>query len=415
VHEHREETAPDSPRPRRLPSWVTRNLLLLGTVSLLTDVSTEMVIPLLPYFLTTTLGASAMALGWIEGLAEATASVLKLFSGRWADRMGRHRPLVLAGYLLSSVTRPLLGATQAVWQVLGVRLLDRTGKGLRTSPRDSLIAASVDAPFRSSAFGLHRSMDHVGAVLGPLVAAGFLAFLSTDLRLLFWLTAIPGAAAVAVLWLGVKESPAGRAQAGTPKEVGDLAPVRRGDLARFLVPLGLFTLGNASDVFLLLKAGGTRAPLYTLPLLWIGLHVVKAATSIPGGRLADRVGRRRVIAAGWFFYSVVYVGFAFVESQLAIWTLFVAYGLYHGLTEGAERALIAELAPRHRRGGAYGWYHLTLGTLALAASVLFGTLWDLAGSRAAFLTSAGIALLAVVLLGMATRGSGRRIPTAPGS
>lgn len=376
--------------------WRGRNVVLLGVVSLLTDTASEMIVPLLPIFLTSTLGAGALALGWIEGLADATASVLKLLSGRWADRLGRNRPLVVAGYALSSCVRPFVAAATAAWQVLAVRVADRTGKGLRTSPRDALLAESVAEGQRGAAFGLHRAMDHAGAVLGPALAAGFLVFVSPDLRLLFWLTAIPGAAAVLVVWLGVTEAQAHPPDAETEADEGG-EPPRRG-LVRFLVPLALFTLGNASDVFLLLKAGGTRAPLATLPLLWMGLHIVKSAASVPGGRLADRIGRRRVIAAGWTLYAVVYAGFAFAESHAAVWALFLVYGLYHGLTEGPEKALIAQLAPRRRQGTAFGWYHFTIGVLTLAASVLFGALWELAGSRAAFLTSAGLAVAAVATL-----------------
>jgi len=391
------------PQPRRTaPSWSTRNVVVLGLVSFLTDTASEMIVPLLPLFLTASLGAGAMALGWIEGLADATASVLKLLSGRWADRLGRNRPLVVAGYVISSCARPLVAAATVSWHVLAVRMADRTGKGIRTSPRDALLAASVPEGERGAAFGLHRAMDHSGAVLGPLLAAGFLAFVSQDLRLLFWLAAIPGAAAILVVWVGVRESApddGGAAAEETEATIRGASPASR-PLLRFLVPLGLFTLGNASDVFLLLKAGGTRAPLATLPLLWMGLHVVKAAASVPGGRLSDRFGRRRVIAAGWIFYAAVYAAFAFAESPAAIWGLFLVYGLYHGLTEGAEKALIAEIAPRGKRGATFGWYHFTLGMLTLAASVLFGTLWELAGSRVAFLTSAALAVLAVVALAL---------------
>lgn len=386
--------------PRPAIPWLTRNVVLLGVVSLLTDTASEMVVPLLPLFLTTTLGAGAVALGWIEGLSDASASVLKLLSGSWADRFGRNRPLVLAGYAISSSVRPLVAAATAPWHVLAVRVTDRVGKGIRTSPRDALIAGSVQSGAHGTAFGLHRAMDHAGAVLGSLLAAGFLAFVSQDLRLLFWLTAMPGAAAILIVWLGVKEAAPEREQQECEESgPGGNAP-SQGDrqLLRFLMPLGLFTLGNASDVFLLLKAGGTRTPLATLPLLWMSLHAVKAAASIPGGRFADRIGRRQAIAAGWVFYAAVYAGFAFAESQAATWGLFLVYGLYHGLTEGAEKALVAQIAPRLERGKAFGWYHFTLGILTLAANVLFGAIWELAGGRAAFLTSATLAIVAVVAL-----------------
>ncbi|MBW2241040.1 MAG: MFS transporter [Deltaproteobacteria bacterium] len=352
-----------------------------------------MAIPLLPFYLTTVLGAGALTLGWIEGMADAVASLLKLVSGRWSDRIDRRRPFILAGYGLSSLIRPFLGATSSAGHVLLVRLIDRTGKGLRNSPRDALIARSVDEGERAAAFGLNRALDHAGAVLGPLVAAGFLFWVSQDVRVLFWLTAIPGAMALALLIWGVREVDDRPAAPPTP-----LPPETKQapQLWRFLLPLGLFTLGNASDVFLLLKAGGEQASITTLPLLWMGLHIVKSLSSIPGGRLADRIGRRRTIAAGWVFYAAVYAGFAFADTPREIAALFVVYGLYHGLTEGAERALVADLAPARGQGTAFGWYHLTLGLLSLAASLLFGGLWDAFGSHVAFLTSAGLALIAAL-------------------
>ena len=416
--------APAASRGRPALAWRSRNVVLLGLVSLLTDTATEIILPLLPVFLTTSLGAGALAIGWIEGLADATASVLKLLAGRWADRLGRHRPLVLAGYAISSCARPFVAATTSVWQVLAVRMTDRVGKGIRTSPRDALLAASVPPEAHAAAFSLHRAMDHAGAVLGPLLAAAYLTWVSQDLRPLFWLTAIPGAAALLVLWLFVEEArpvrepiagsesrtdssplawattPAAPELASPAADEAAVPPLDRVQLLRFLVPLALFTLGNASDVFLLLRAGGARAPLATLPLLWMGLHVVKSAASIPSGRLADRVGRRRVIALGWCVYAAVYSGFAYAETPAQIWGLFLVYGLYHGLSEGPERALIAACAPPRARGTSFGWFHLTLGALSLAASLLFGALWESFGARSAFLTSAALALLAVVALGL---------------
>ncbi len=371
-----------------------RNVILLGLVSLFTDASTEMIIPLLPAFLTQ-LGAGALALGLIEGLADGTASLLKVVSGRWSDRLGRRKPLVVAGYGLSSLARPFIAAAVVTWHVLAVRILDRIGKGVRTSPRDALIGASAPEANRAAAFSLHRAMDHAGAVLGPLVAFLFLTFRSQDLRALFWWSALPGGAAMLVLILAVRDreiAPKTTATAATPEDPGD------GRLVHLLIPLGLFTLGNASDVFLLLAAGAHDAPLTTLPLLWMALHVVKVVASLISGRLADRFGRRRMIALGWLYYAGIYAAFAFAEAPGIIAAIFVAYGLYHGLTEGAERALVTQLVPASRWGAGFGWYHLTLGLLSLAASVLFGALWDTLGSRVAFLTSAGLALAAVACL-----------------
>lgn len=374
------------------PSWLARNVLALGLVSLFTDAATEMAVPLLPIFLTTVLGAGALTVGWIEGVADAAASLLKLLSGRMADRLGRNRPLVIAGYSLSSVVRPFLALAGAAWHVLGIRLADRVGKGLRTSPRDALIAVSVAPRERASAFGLHRAMDHVGAIIGPLIAMAILALSAEDLRLVFWLTAVPGAAAVIALVVGVREAPR---PAPDPAPAAE-APAPKRPLLRFLVPLGLFTLGNSTDAFLLLKAGTAIGSLTSLPLLWAGLHVVKALTSVPGGRLADRWGIRRTITLGWLAYAAIYAGFAFAETPASIWALFMAYGVYHGLTEGPEKALVAEVARRGRRGTAFGWYHLTLGMLTLPASLIFGGLWDAFGPRTAFLTGAALAVAAVV-------------------
>ena len=393
------DTSAQRQRLKRIP----RNVLILGFVSFFTDVASEMVIPLLPIFLTSVLGATALAVGWIEGLADATASLLKLLSGRWSDRLGRRRPLVIAGYTLSSIVRPFIALAASAWHVLLVRVVDRIGKGIRTSPRDALLAASAPPELHASAFGLHRAMDHLGAVVGPLCAAGFLAFVSQDLRTLFWLTAIPSAAAVLVVVVAVREPPA----LSTPPPARASGSSRR--LLRLLVPLGLFTLGNASDVFLLLKAGAERAPLTTLPLLWMGLHVVKVLASLAGGRLADRWDRRWTIVVGWLFYAAIYAGFAFADDPFVVAALFLAYGIYHGLTEGAERALVAELVPAVRWGSGFGWYHLTLGALALAASVLFGALWTRFGSHVAFLTSAALAVLAAIAL-VATRSASAGAP-----
>lgn len=386
-------------------SWLSRNVIVLGFVSLLTDTASEMVIPLLPIYLTVTLGAGAFVLGWIEGAAEAIASVLKLLAGRWSDKIGKSRPFVIVGYALSSLARPLIALAMAPWHVLAVRCTDRVGKGLRTSPRDALISASVLPAQRGAAFGLHRAMDHAGAVIGPLVAAAFLIWVSEDLRLLFWLTAIPGLAVVIVAWFGVREAP--RIQ-----ETKAAEPVHhKGLLLRFLVPLALFTLGRASDVFLLLKAAGD-SELYMFPLLWVGLHVVRMLASVPGGKLADRWGRRRTIAAGWLVFAVVFAALGFVEDRKAVYGLIALYGIYSGLTESAEKALVADIAPRRKQGTAFGWYHVVLGLLTMAASVLFGALWQFFSSRVAFLTSAGLAAAAVIALAVLAR-PGRPATPAP--
>lgn len=379
--------------------WLTRNVIGLGVVSLLTDASSEMIVPLLPAFVVTVLGGGALALGAIEGAAEAVASVLKLVSGRWADRVGRNRPFVLAGYGLSSLARPLVALAMAPWHVLLVRVLDRTGKGLRSSPRDALLAASVPKESRGAAFGFHRAMDHAGAVLGPLLALALLTWVTDDLRTIFWLALVPGVLAVLAILVGVRE--AGRPAAERGPSVPSAAPTR--ELVRFLLPFGVFTLGNASDAFLLLKATEEDASPLALPVMWIVLHVVKTLTATPGGWIADRLGKRRTIAVGWIVYAATYAGFGFAEDQAAVWALVVLYGAFHGLTEGPERALVAELVPDGKRGAGFGWYHLVGGLGGLAASLLFGALWDAVGSRVAFHAAAALALVATMLFAVTAR------------
>ncbi|MCA9604723.1 MAG: MFS transporter [Myxococcales bacterium] len=379
--------------------WLTRNVVWLGVVSLLTDASSEMIVPLLPAFVVSVLGGGALALGGIEGAAEAVASLMKLASGRWADRIGKHRPFVLAGYGLSTLARPLVALAAAPWHVLLVRIADRTGKGLRSSPRDALLAASVDEESRATAYGFHRAMDHAGAVLGPLFALALLAWVTRDLRVVFALALVPGVLAVLAIAVGVREAE----PSPEPADGADTSMRPGPDLVRFLVPFGVFTLGNASDAFLLLKATEEDASLLTLPLMWIVLHVVKSLTSTPGGWVADRIGKRRTILVGWLIYAATYVGFGLAEHEAIVWALVVVYGSFHGLTEGPERALVAELVPGGKRGAGFGWYHLVAGIGGLGASLIFGALWDALGSREAFLTAAGLAVTAAVLLGVVGR------------
>ncbi len=382
------------PQEQPLGSWRSRNVIALGVISLLTDVASDAAIPLLPAFILT-LGGGAMVIGWIEGVAEAVSSVLKLLFGRWSDRIGKSRPFVISGYALSSVAKPLLALALAPWHVLAVRITDRVGKGLRTSPRDALIAASVRPEERGAAFGLHKSMDHAGAVIGPLCAAALLLWVTDDLRIVFWLTAIPGLLVIVAALVGVREvpRPAVQDKASGPADHG---------LARFLVPLGLFTLAKASEVFLILKlmgeSVGESLQLAAFPLVWVGLHVVKMACSVPGGKIADRWGKRRVIAFGWLLFACTFACLAFAQERWVIAVLLGLYAVYGGLTEAAEKALVADIVPRNKQGAAFGWYHLTLGLLALAASALFGTLWQLVSAQVAFLTSAGFAVAALAML-----------------
>jgi MFS family permease len=379
-----------------------RTVLALALVSLLTDVSSEMIYPLLPVFLRDTLGASVFAIGAIEGAAESLSSLLKLVSGWWSDRDRRRKPLVVLGYLLASVTRPLIGLATSFTQVAALRLTDRVGKGVRTAPRDALIADAVAPEIRGRAFGFHRAADHLGAVLGPLVALLLMQVYGVSIRTVFLLAAIPAAFAVAVLLYGVREgTPASGAGVGI---VSDVAPVPvprlrpHGAMRTYLVIVLLFTLGNSTDAFLLLRATDAGVPLAWLPVLWSLLHAVKSLASTPSGVLSDRIGRRPLIVGGWVLYAAVYWSFGHVTSAWQIWGLFAVYGVYFGLTEGVEKALVADLAAVDERGAAFGWYHLVVGLGALPASALFGAMWQWRGPAAAFNLGASLALLAGVAL-----------------
>ncbi len=373
---------------------ITGNVLILGLVSLFTDISSEMIYPLLPLFLTTVLGGGPAFLGVIEGVAESTASLLKLASGIVSDRLPGRKKLVLAGYAISSLARPLTAIALTPLAVLFIRFADRVGKGIRTSPRDALIADSVDPSVRGKAFGFHRSMDHAGAIIGPLIAAVLLTWCAADIRTVFWLAAIPGGVAVLLIILKVRD--VGRKGA----ERGDRSfwMFPKGKLRTYLLVLFLFTLGNSSDAFLLLRAAQLGVAPAHIPLLWAFFHVVKMFSSMPFGALSDRIGRRGVIVAGWGVYALAYTGFAFAESGLHAWLLFAVYGLFYGLTEGVEKALLTDISDPAERGAAFGWYNFAVGVGALPASLVFGFIWQKINSPAAFIFGALLAALAAILL-----------------
>jgi MFS family permease len=376
-----------------------RNVLVLAAVSFLTDASSEIIYPLLPIFLTTVLGAGASAVGALEGAAETTSALLKLASGWWSDRASRRKPLVVAGYALASLARPLVAVAQSASQVLAIRLTDRVGKGIRGSPRDALIAVSVDPSIRGRAFGFHRAADHAGAVVGPLIAFALLRWEHLPLRTVFLVAALPGLLSVIVLVLGVRETPR-QAHIATSKKATapTLDPALRRPFWTFLVSVLLFTLGNSTDAFLILRANQLGVSVALIPVLWAALHVVKSAASVPGGALSDRLGRKPLILAGWAVYAAVYIGFGRATEAWHAWALFLAYGTFFGLTEGTQAAMVADLVRRERRGTAYGWYYLAVGIGALPASLLFGFVWDRFGPSAAFELGAALALAAAVVL-----------------
>lgn len=393
-------------RKPRLP----RTVVTLGIVSLLNDASSEMIYPLLPFFLREQLRASVAFVGLVEGIAETTASLLKLASGWLSDRIGKHKLLTFTGYALSSTMRPLLAISTAPLQVLGLRFFDRVGKGVRTSPRDALLANSCDESVRGMAFGFHRAMDHLGAAVGPLLAAAVLFFSPSNYRLVFALASIPALFSLLVLWFGVSEAERKPnlpvAQESAPqrlKSSDQLGPLKVWTefpmpFRWYLASVLLFTLSNSSDAFLLLRAKDVGVPEKAIPILWTWLHIVKSATGTHGGILSDRIGRVKAIVLGWLVYGGVYTSFAFLQSAWQVWLAFTVYGLYFGLTEGAERALVADLLPDEKRGTGYGAFHFIVGIGMMPASVLFGLLWQLFGFQTAFLFGAALALCASFLL-----------------
>ena len=375
---------------------------MLGWVSFFTDTASEMVYPLLPLFLTRVLGAGAMSLGVIEGVAEAANSILKVVSGRLADRWGAPKRLVLAGYGLSSMVRPFIALASSWLHVLVLRFTDRLGKGIRSSPRDAMLATFADSANRGRVFGFHRAMDHAGAVLGPLLASAFLYLRPDDYRTLFALTLIPGIVVILILWRvpDTRKAPAAEIQGAAPDPVTHFPVTARlpSEFYRAMAVILLFSLGNASDAFLLLRFADVGISAFWIPLLWSAIHVVKTVSSLYGGQWSDRLGRRHVIGAGWLIYAGVYGAFAVTDSAAMLVIVFLIYGLYFGLTEGVEKAWVADLAPAAGRGNAFGIYNAVIGIGALAASLLFGFIWTRVSPPAAFYTGAGFAVTATALL-----------------
>lgn len=379
-----------------------RNVTAMGLVSLFQDISSEMIYPLLPLFLANVLGADKSIIGLIEGIAESTASLLKVFSGWLSDRSGRRKAWTIGGYSLSALVKPAVSLATAWPFVLAVRFLDRVGKGVRTAPRDALLAASTPDESRGRAFGLHRAMDTAGAVAGPLLAYALLPVFSGDYRPVFALTLIPGLISVALLVFLVRERRVEAAPEERRKPQISLAPFDR-QFKLFLLAVVIFTLGNSSDAFLLLRADATGVSNVQIPLLWLVFNVVYALASTPAGELSDRIGRRVVIIGGYAVFALVYLGFAAASAAWHIWGLFAAYGLYYGLTEGVQRAYAADLAPAHLRGTAFGVYHTLTGLALFPASVIAGWLWQTVGVPAPFLYGAAMSGLAVAIFAFALR------------
>jgi MFS family permease len=367
----------------------------LGLASLLNDTASEMIYPLLPHFLLTILLGNRFYLGLIEGVADAVASFVKLWSGGRSDQAGRRKGFIVFGYCMPALTRPLLGVIVAPWQLFIIRVVDRVGKGLRTSPRDALIADSTDPSIRGRAFGFQRGMDNVGAAFGPLIAAGFLWVWPEHLRALFIVTLLPGLLVVILPVSGLRETPATE----PPQERLRLTlkPFDR-NFRIYLLALVLFTLGNSSDAFLLVRAGELGMPAALLPMVWCACHVVKSASNLLLGNAVDRFGPRPFIFLGWFVFAVTYLAFAMATTAWEVWVFFLTYGLVIGLIEPAERTLVANLAGSERKGLAYGWYNFAIGVATLPSSLIFGALYQVYGPLASFGWGAALALAAVILL-----------------
>ncbi len=379
-------------------SQIPKGIWILGFVSLLMDVSSEMIHSLLPLFLATSLGASALVIGLIEGLAEATALIVKVFSGVLSDWYGRRKGLALIGYGLGAITKPLFAVAPGVGVVLAARLLDRVGKGIRGAPRDALVADLAPPDRRGAAFGLRQSLDTVGAFAGPLLAVGLMLLWSNDFQAVFWVAVIPGTMAVALLAFGLKEP---QASPGAIRQ----NPIRRASLARLsadywqVVAIGaVFTLARFSEAFLVLRAQQSGIPLATVPLVMVAMNAVYALSAYPLGRLSDRVSHKSLLIGGLILLIVADL----ILASSAHWAVVLAgvavWGLHMGMTQGLLAVMVADTAPADLRGTAYGFFNLVSGCALLIASLVAGLLWDRVGAPATFLAGAGFSAAALILL-----------------
>lgn len=375
---------------------LSRTVRLLGLVSLCTDLSSEMVYPLTPTFLTRVLGAPAWTVGIVEGVAESTASLLKFYSGWLSDRVGQRKPFAVAGYGLGAIAKPLI-ALSGVWvQVLGARFLDRVGKGLRAAPRDALIAENCSARQRGRAFGFHRSMDTVGALFGPLLGFWFLQQFPGQVRWLYAIAFVPAFLGVIILTLLVREpkTEANALRSSPQFTVRGLSSAYR----RYLLIVGLFALGNSSDAFLLLRSQDLGVATEQMLLLYAVFNVMEAFFGMAAGNLSDRVGRRPLLVAGYLVFALVYLGFATARSSAVIWILFALYGLYSTLTQGVQKAFVTDLVHPERRGAEIGTFHMLIGFAALPASLIAGWLYTNISVAAPFYLGAIAATISALLL-----------------
>ncbi len=376
---------------------------IMGWVSLFTDLSGQMIMPILPLYMTTVLHLQVAEVGIVEGVGESVASLLKLYSGLLTDRLGKRKLFMGIGYGLSNLVKPFFAISGTWTQVLLIRFADRFGKGIRVSPRDALIADSASEEERGKAFGFRRAMDALGAALGPLCAFGVLAFAEGNYRLVFWLSAVPGGLAMILLVVFLKDrgsrSPRDRVIGGASRGVQRIG-IRQWDrrFVMFTLVFSLFTAANFSDAFLALQAQQVGMKPALIPLAYFAFNLVSSVSSMPVGALSDRIGRRPVLITGLFLFAAIYFGFGMADTVAWIWILFVLYGLYYAFTDGIQKAYIADLVPEGRRGAAMGTFNACTGIAALPASIWAGFAWQTLGSAAAFGISAGVAALAALLI-----------------
>jgi len=392
---------------------LSQNVVYLGVVSFLTDVSSEMIFTLLPLFLSNVLGATTLIIGFIEGVAETTASLLKFFSGWLSDKLGKRRELAVIGYGLSALTKPFMYIASTWGLVLGIRFTDRLGKGIRSAPRDALIADSASVQERGKAFGFHRAMDTSGAAIGLTCSAVIVLILQQNsvvlvndtYKLLVVIGVIPAILALFVFFFirDVVKAPQMRSDSeirtieyGRDKNAKADVTSLNTRFKVFLVIMFIFTLGNSSDAFLILRAQNTGNSVLHILLMLIMFNIVYALVSIPAGIISDKVGRRRIIILGWIIYVLTYLGFALVSASWQVWLLFAVYGAYYGLAEGVARAFVADLVPEERRGTAFGLFHSTVGLTLLPASLIAGWLWQTISPASAFYFGAAMALVAMI-------------------
>ncbi len=387
---------------------IKKNVFVLGLVSFFTDISSEMLYPIIPIFLTTVLMAPMSIVGIIEGIAESTASILKVISGWLSDRTGKRKPFVVYGYSLSAIAKPLLALAYTWHFVLVARFIDRFGKGLRNSARDALIADSTDVEYRGKAFGFHRSLDSFGAVVGPLIALVLLYYLNGAYRLIFLIAFVPALISVALLYFFISEKK-GERREGIKLKLSDFSR----EFRLFLFISIIFALGNSSNAFLIIRAKnifdvsgvpsfaasfGSIGAVAIVVLSYVVYNITYALASLPAGALSDRIGRRNVLAGGFLIFSLVYLGFAFANKGYLVWILFAVYGFYIAMTDGVGKAFVVDLVPSEKRGTAIGLYYTATGLLALLASVIAGLLWDFVGAYAPFLFGSAMAFVSAVLL-----------------